>query len=37
MAWSQLSFSGDVPKARVNHKAVLDNNGRIVIFGGYTV
>lgn len=35
--WEQLNFEGEKPAARTNHKAVLDNSGRVVIFGGYTV
>jgi len=35
--WEQLNFEGEKPTARTNHKAVLDNSGRVVIFGGYTV
>lgn len=30
-------MEGPVPDPRTNHGAVLDEKGRIVIFGGYTV
>jgi Kelch motif len=26
-----------IPTPRVNHAAVLDNNAKIIVFGGYTV
>ncbi|KAL4499312.1 hypothetical protein ABPG72_006898 [Tetrahymena utriculariae] len=35
--WEQFEFEGPKPPGRTNHKAVLDNQGRIVFFGGFTV
>lgn len=35
--WKQLELEGPVPTPRTNHGAVLDDDGKIVIFGGYTV
>ncbi len=37
MVWTQLNFVGTSPKGISNHKGVADNNGRIVVFGGYNV
>lgn len=37
LVWTQLNFVGSSPKGLSNHQGVVDNNGRIVIFGGYSV
>ena len=37
MVWTQLNFVGTSPKGISNHKGVADNDGRIVVFGGYNV
>lgn len=33
--WRKLAVSGDIPPKRSRHTAVLDNNGNMIIFGGY--
>ena len=37
MIWTQMNFGGVSPKGIANHKGIVDNNGRIIIFGGYNV
>lgn len=34
--WEEVFLEGPKPTPRTNHKACLDDEGRIVIYGGYT-
>ena len=33
--WSKLKASGDVPSKRYGHQAVVTNDARMIVFGGY--
>lgn len=35
--WKQHYFSGEIPIARYGHEAIIDDNAKLFIFGGYSV